>query len=284
MHRVRLAEVFPDGGPPIAAERFELRSDTSAHSHDFIELAVVTGGTATHVSAAGERHLDRGSVTMLRPGDWHGYHDCHRLIVYNLYVSPEAFRRELAWMRADPNLGPMLHTAGRSDRPLRLHPTALPIVETGLTETASQPRSSLQPGPAYAMRVGLLLCLLGGTAASGPTDAADHAHPAVPAAAQLLENDIQHAWNLDDLAAAVNVSAPYLARLFTAQLGVPPMTYLGRLRAERAAALLIESDLPVATIGRLVGWHDPNYASRRFRHFFALSPAAYRTRFRPSDP
>ncbi|WP_345429413.1 AraC family transcriptional regulator [Actinoallomurus vinaceus] len=277
---MRLAEVFPPGGPPIVAERFELRSDTSAHSHDFIELAVVTGGTATHVSAAGERDLDRGSVTMLRPGDWHGYRDCRRLLVYNLYVGLEVFRRELAWLRADPSLGRVLHTAGPSGHRLRLDPAALRIVETGLAETAGR------PGPTpHAVRVGILLCLLGGTAASLSTDPTGdrtgHGHPAVVAAAQLLENDIQRAWNLDELASAVSVSPPYLTRLFTAQLGIPPMTYLGRLRAERAAALLIETDLPVAAIGRLVGWHDPNYASRRFRHFFALSPAAYRTRFRP---
>jgi AraC family L-rhamnose operon transcriptional activator RhaR len=289
MHRVRLAEIFPPGGPPIAAERFELRSDTSAHSHDFIELAVVTGGTATHVSAAGEQHLDRGSVTILRPGDWHGYHDCRRLIVYNLYVSPEAFRRELAWIRAAPYLGRLLHTAGRSGQdtghPLRLDPATLRIVETGLAETAGRAGATLHPVPVDAVRVGVLLCLLGGAAASVSADTAgdrtDHVHPAVPAAAQLLENDIQRAWSLDELASTVSVSPPYLARLFTAQLGVPPMSYLGRLRAERAAALLIETDLPVAVIGRLVGWHDPNYASRRFRHFFTHSPAAYRTRFRP---
>jgi AraC family L-rhamnose operon transcriptional activator RhaR len=276
MHRVRQAEVFPPGGPPIATERFELRDDTAAHSHDFVEIAVVTGGTATHVSAAGERHLDRGSVTMLRPGDWHGYRDCRRLTVYNLYVRPEAFRRELAWMRADPHLAPVLR-ADRRDL-LRLHPTVLPIVETGLAET-----TPLHPGATFTVQVGVLLCLLGGTAASVPPDPTGQAHPAVLSAAQSLENDIEHAWSLDELAAAVNVSAPYLTRLFTAQLGVPPMTYLGRLRAERAAALLIETDLPVAAIGRLVGWHDPNYASRRFRHFFALGPAAYRARFRPSD-
>ncbi|WP_433464187.1 helix-turn-helix domain-containing protein [Spirillospora sp. CA-128828] len=288
MHRVRLAEVFPPGGPPIAAERFELRSGTPAHSHDFIELAVVTGGTATHVSAAGEQHLDRGSVTLLRPGDWHGYHDCRRLIVYNLYVSPEAFRRELAWMRAAPHLGRVLHTAGRpgrdTGRPLRLDPTALRIVETGLAETAGRPGPAVDPGPVYAVRAGILLCVLGGAAASVPADAAGdrtgHVHPSVLAAAQLLEDDIQRAWSLDELASTVSVSPPYLTRLFTAQLGVPPMTYLGRLRAERAAALLIETDLPVAAIGRLVGWDDPNYASRRFRHFFTLGPAAYRTRFR----
>jgi AraC family transcriptional regulator, L-rhamnose operon transcriptional activator RhaR len=29
-----------------------------------------------------------------------------------------------------------------------------------------------------------------------------------------------------------------------------------------------------------VGWHDPNYASRRFRQYFAESPAGYRARLR----
>lgn len=273
MHRVRRAEVFPPGGPPIIAERYELRSETSVHSHDFIELAVVTGGTATHRSAAGERELGRGSVTMLRPGDWHGYRDCRRLVVHNLYVGPEVFRRELAWLRADPRLGPALHGGGHA---ARLDAAMLGVVEAGLAAICDRP----PPPTDHAVRVGMLLCLLGGMAASLPAAPAGRAHPAVPAAAQLLENDVQHAWSLDELAAAVNVSPPYLARLFTAQLGVPPMSFLGRMRAERAAALLIETDLPVAAIGRLVGWHDPNYASRRFRRFFALSPAAYRARFR----
>ncbi len=270
MHRVRPAEVFPLGEPPIVTEPFELLGDTAAHSHDFIELAVVTGGTATHVSAAGERELSRGSVTLLRPGDWHGYRDCHRLIVHNLYVRPEVFQRELAWIRADPHLGRVLHTAGL----VSLDPAVLRVVETGLA--VWPPRS----GPAHAVRAGILLCLLGGVAAAVPADSAGRAHPAVETAARLLESDIERAWNLNDLAAAVSVSPPYLARLFTGQLGVPPMAYLSRLRAERAAALLIETDLPVAAIGRLVGWHDPNYASRRFRHFFTYSPVTYRTRFR----
>ncbi|WP_158642219.1 helix-turn-helix transcriptional regulator [Actinomadura sp. WAC 06369] len=276
MHRVRRAEVFPPDGPPIIAERYELSSGTSAHSHDFIELAVVTGGTATHLSSAGERELDRGSVTMLRPGDWHGYRDCRRLTVHNLYVGPEVFRRELAWLRADPRLGPALHGAGHA---LRLDPAMLNAVEAALAAISDRP----PPTTDHAVRVGALLCLLGGMAPSLPAAPARRAHPAVPAAARLLEDDVQHAWTLDELASAVNVSPPYLARLFTAHLGVPPMTFLGRLRAERAAALLIETDLPVAAIGRLVGWHDPNYASRRFRRFFALGPAAYRTRFRPGE-
>jgi transcriptional regulator GlxA family with amidase domain len=59
------------------------------------------------------------------------------------------------------------------------------------------------------------------------------------------------------------------------------MAYLDRIRAERAAGLLIETELPIATVGAMVGWHDPSHASRRFRATFGLSPSRYRATFRP---
>jgi transcriptional regulator GlxA family with amidase domain len=60
-----------------------------------------------------------------------------------------------------------------------------------------------------------------------------------------------------------------------------PIAYLNRIRAERAAGLLIETELPVSTVGALVGWHDPSHATRRFRSTFGLSPSQYRSAFRP---
>lgn len=278
MHRVQRAEVF--AAVAVAAERFDRLPETAAHSHDFIELAVVTRGTATHRAASGVRRLRRGSVILLRPGDWHGYEDCRGLSVSNFYVAPEVFRRELAWVREEPRLGRLAGAAGSPDgQPWQLPAGVLAMVENALPEIAGD-----APGPRYAMRLGLLLCLLGAVAT---TDAgrdreaasAHHAYPAVLAAAGLLEEDVAAQWTLDALAAAVHVSPAHLARQFTAQLGAPPIAYLGRLRAERAAALLIETALPVAAIGRLVGWPDPNYASRRFRQYFGHSPAAYRRLF-----
>ncbi|WP_378196220.1 hypothetical protein [Actinoallomurus acaciae] len=53
------------------------------------------------------------------------------------------------------------------------------------------------------------------------------------------------------------------------------------LRLDSATLCIVETDPAVAAIGRLVGRHYSNYASRRFRHLFTLGPAAYRTRFRP---
>jgi hypothetical protein len=41
------------------------------HTHRFVEVAFVTGGSGTHASLAGRRELTRGDVVLLRPGVWH---------------------------------------------------------------------------------------------------------------------------------------------------------------------------------------------------------------------
>jgi AraC-like DNA-binding protein len=109
-------------------------------------------------------------------------------------------------------------------------------------------------------------------------------HPVVEHAMRSLEAGIAESWTLERLAATVNLAPGYLVRLFGRTAGISPMAYLNQIRAERAAGLLIETELPVATIGALVGWHDPSHATRRFRSTFGLSPSAYRSAFRPADP
>ncbi|GAA0930517.1 helix-turn-helix transcriptional regulator [Virgisporangium aurantiacum] len=276
MHRVQRTEVF--AAAAVAAERFERLPETAPHSHDFIEVAVVTRGTAVHRAASGVRRLRRGSAILLRPGDWHGYEDCRGLSVANLYVAPEVFRRELAWVHEQPRLGRLVSATGSpGDQPWQLPAGVLAMVDDALDLDLPD------AGPHFAVGLGLLLCVLGAIAATAGPDRdaapAPRAHPAVLAAVGLLEQDVAEQWTLSTLAAAVHVSPAHLARQFTAQLGTPPVAYLGRLRAERAAALLIGTDLPVATIGRTVGWTDPNYASRRFRQYFGHSPATYRQLF-----
>ncbi len=78
------------------------------HTHRFVEIAFVTGGSGTHDCLAGRRELTRGDVVLLRPGVWHAYEDCQRLELYNFCFSSELLHRELAWTREDPLLGYLL--------------------------------------------------------------------------------------------------------------------------------------------------------------------------------
>lgn len=83
---------------------------------------------------------------------------------------------------------------------------------------------------------------------------------------------------MERLAGEVGHSVSHLHREFRAQLGLTPMAWLAQTRAELAASLLLQTDRPVAWVGRQVGWPDPNYFSRCFRRAYAMSPTAYRRR------
>ena len=104
-------------------------------------------------------------------------------------------------------------------------------------------------------------------------------HPAVMQAMRLLEADLRRDWTLKSLAAELHLAPGYLVRLFNAATGLPPMAYLGQLRAEHAAVLLLHSDEPVTSIGRAVGWPDQSGFARRFKAHYGLSATTYRKRF-----
>lgn len=272
MHLVFRREVFR--GIPIAAQTVDPVRGVPAHGHDFAEIAVVARGTAKHVSGGGQWQLRPGSVLVIRPGMWHGYEDCDNLAVHNIYVGSEVFHRELSWVREDPRLGPALWPTdeGRAGRQLTV------AARDRLSGWVSNLRGA-GPERGIAWWLAHLLLVLNEIADAGGTEVLDErggTHQAVLRAARLLEDEPARQWTLTELADAVSLAPSYLARLFAKQVGLPPLAYLSRLRAERAAGLLIETDLSIAAIGDRVGWPDPNYMSRRFRACFGQSPSEYR--------
>jgi transcriptional regulator GlxA family with amidase domain len=136
-----------------------------------------------------------------------------------------------------------------------------------------------RPGRVLGRLVTVLGILADGRDAA-PAAVGATAHPAVAATVARLEADPAERWRLDDLARAVNLDAAYLGRLFTQHTGLTPMSFLARVRAERAASLLAHSTLPAAQVGAAVGWDDPTYFARRFRTLVGLTPSEYRRRHR----
>nr|GID87190.1 hypothetical protein Ade03nite_61140 [Actinoplanes derwentensis] len=104
-------------------------------------------------------------------------------------------------------------------------------------------------------------------------------HPAVVRAMRLMEAAPDRPWTLNDLAAEPHLARGHLFRLCKAVTGLPPITYLLRLRVELATSLLLYTDQSVSQIGESVGWPDANYFARRFKAHYRLSASTYRTRF-----
>ena len=84
------------------------------------------------------------------------------------------------------------------------------------------------------------------------------------------------------LAAAAGLSPAHFSREFRRAFGESPHQYLLTRRLERAAALLRNTDRPVADICLMVGFTSIGSFTTTFGCAFGLSPAAYRSACPPT--
>ena len=110
--------------------------------------------------------------------------------------------------------------------------------------------------------------------------AVDYAEPGkgspLDRAIRFLEDNIDRAVAVGELAALVGLSPSHLSAQFRRASGGGVTAYHQGLRMARARALLDTTDLTVTQIARAVGYDDPLYFSRQFRKAHALSPTQYR--------
>ena len=78
------------------------------------------------------------------------------------------------------------------------------------------------------------------------------------------------------MAAAVELSPFYLARVFKARTGQSPHQYVLDRRIARARQLLRETNLPVAEVAAAAGFSSQSHLSSWFRRRVGVTPAAWR--------
>jgi len=96
----------------------------------------------------------------------------------------------------------------------------------------------------------------------------------------LVDRDPAARPTVADLAAAAGLSTDYFARRFAETFGMAPRAWLVRRRVHRAMLWLDESDAPVSTIARRLGYPDVFLFSRQFKAVTGVSPRAWRDRGR----
>ena len=290
-HRLVGHDLFGSNRIPISVRKAIVNGDHFPHDHDFMEIVVINGGSGHHVSMGTKQACETGAVYILRPGTWHTYENCSQLAVTNVCFAASMLRNELRIPLSQPDIHDLLMTQTLreeseglaslvlSSESLERAKTYLMGAEAALAE--SSPVASVQ----VIGYITLFLSALGTAAELRRTsqNGSFFNQRGVPQlavdAAQLLDNNIAAQWNLTLLSQELFVDPSHLVRVFKGAMGLPPMAYLSRCRAESSASLLVRTDLSVSQIGIQVGWEDSNYFSRRFKQHFRLTPTAYRRRF-----
>jgi len=239
-------------------------------TYNFIHI---TRGRVTWVVDGTRQLLTSGSLIVVPPGHPHsGYSETQRMTLGSLHVHAtlpggvdvfDLLRPAL--MRNVPEGTPL-------DRLLR-------AANDEYLRTEDEHRLTL---PHYAAlivqelfrhdaREGLLDCRVAQTGSSGADDAG-----LVLGILKELDQRLDRAVSLDELAQRAGFSAQHLNRVFRRTLGVTPLQYLQQTRMEHAARLLAGAELTIKAVAAQVGFDDPYYFSRAFHEHFGQSPSDYR--------
>ena len=111
----------------------------------------------------------------------------------------------------------------------------------------------------------LNLQVKGGLAAHQRKDLADY-----------IEQHLDQALSLDELAQRVALSPYHFARMFSSSFGLPPHRYVLKRRLQRAAHLLQHSHLALSEIALSCGFASASHFGNRFRQTFGATPGLYR--------
>jgi AraC-like DNA-binding protein len=102
------------------------------------------------------------------------------------------------------------------------------------------------------------------------------ADPQIGRAISLMHGDLARAWTLSDLAAAVGMSRAAFVERFTRLVGEPANRHLRRVRMDRAAIELEQSDEAIVTIADAVGYASESAFNKAFVREIGMAPARYR--------
>ena len=104
-----------------------------------------------------------------------------------------------------------------------------------------------------------------------PSDELDQLH----AAKAILNRNVNHPLDLNDLAQQVGLNEYRLKQGFRQVFGTTPFGYLHDCRMQQAQHLLLNSTLSVAGVAQRIGYRSPEAFCNAFRRQFMVSPKAY---------
>ena len=249
-------------------------SDTYGY-HDFYELEYFEKGEGTHYINGVPFRVQPGYLYLLIPGDFH----CMQLDtqqeynLWNLKISVDTPDREL------------IRELEQFPRPLCvcLQEDGAAFFEKELNFLHSCLHDGAWNSRMVKNSADRLLTVL--------HTALSKKRPAVPIRndgplmdlIDTVEKNYPKDISLAQAAAQLGLSENYIGIYFKKHTGLCFTDYLNRTRCFHAAQLLRETNCSVKEISFAVGFHAPEYFSRKFRALFGVSPEKYRKNICSAD-
>ncbi|USG66572.1 AraC family transcriptional regulator [Brevibacillus ruminantium] len=98
-----------------------------------------------------------------------------------------------------------------------------------------------------------------------------------------IKENSEQKLTLDQLAAVSNFSKYHFARIFTAIVGVTPVAFVNRVRVQKAASQLVETDQAILAIANQCGFESLSTFHALFKKYYAKTPSEVRKNARKNS-
>jgi len=94
-------------------------------------------------------------------------------------------------------------------------------------------------------------------------------------AIRYFENNYMNEIYIADLSKMLGIESSYFSKLFKSTVGQSPIEYLTQVRIDKAKQFLKFPPYSIKNVAKAVGFSDPLYFSKKFKHYTGLSPSDF---------
>lgn len=290
--------------PPLAAVESVRTKQINRAVFGHAKIVQTMDGYAQVETALGACELRPGLAMVVGAGVWCTIRPRPRVRMWTLYLDEEFLRSHMRWVLTDASrVRPGLHPDAWDGTPLLLNHGLDSLRKTEpVLRQISVVDETVSPEVAATRLIGLFaqfveitlpdLLVDPDTAVTLVYERARYpvqgtlTAPAftkqLQQALDRLHDSLSQSWSVPQLAREVAMSHAHLTREFNRHVGLAPMRYLTEIRLTEFTRLLEETDLPLSSAARQVGWQDSRIAAGWFRKRFGINPSEYRAHPHPS--
>ena len=252
------------------------------HWHDFAELVIITEGYGIHSIDGIDYPVSAGDIFVFQGKTKHHFKERHGLSMHNIMYDNRRLQHSFKNLQGDAGynamflLEPAYRRRHRFKSRLRISRRSLAHVEAIVHKIQDEQEQQLAGSDTLMLSMLLELIVFFSRQYSKVDIPQAKALYRIGKIIGRLETQYKKDWNIPQLSKVAGMSKSSLISTFKNATGYSPIDYLIRIRLQKAAELLIETEESLGEIAVQCGFHDSNYLTRQFRRVYNLTPRQFR--------
>lgn len=249
----------------IARSNYPAGSSLEPHSHEYYQIYYVISGEGDFITSNGNRTISEGMYLFNKPFDIHG-------ITVSRDVDGKPLRMlEVKFVVFDATLNSDLSTVPAVTKDSE---NVVEILRQIYTEGIN--KSVYYYQIANHLLSVLLYNIIRGENKSSLEDQSNTQSRVVAEIKEYIDKNLSNDISLDQLSKAVGYSKNYLCKTFKIKTGLTINSYLNKERINKAAAILINTDMELSEISEAVGYNNIYHFNKTFKKMIGLPPGNFR--------